>query len=578
MSGSRRSRPPPAIDESRESREWLALELPNETAPDENFHFVVRLDGRMSAEELSDAIVAAAAGASARYVTLPLIERNNIKRVAAIWDAQRQVVPLAQVLREVDRFACTQSQANEFVHGAQSTKVLRAVQGMCAFGIAPPPVDPARRLLESCKEQLEIEIPLEIARGVLEARHASRQKQGEPPESLDESVMNAMVRLAAIVTTPRSMALYAADRARWRRELDAALDPRRARGWRAAIGLVVYDPVRKQFNWTELAALLAVSAVGIGLVSGAGVAGLGELLLVALCLVVLGVRAQEVLQAQADAITEDVGADVTGGGGPRELSPAELEWRRLAAPVAVGLLASALTGTLAAIGRAAVRSLLTLSESCRHVCVLLLGSAGSSTLGVVGNAVLIAVAAWRSALRAHLASMFMHAPRFIGGLQLPADPEENREAMLAACDHATGSLHAPGFWTHAVHWQECRELLQRRVRGLAVFAEHAVLLLLVPVLMRACWALVRLRPWTSLARSAWLQRSMAALVPMASVAAACFALEQMIVVVANEVPAPPLATTLAGAAVVLAAWRSIMAVKVTIKTPATSGAPAVAPQ
>lgn len=144
---------------------------------------------------------------------------------------------------------------------------------------------------------------------------------------------------------------------------------------------------------------------------------------------------------------------------------------------------------------------------------------------------------------------------------VPVDPEHNRGAMLAACDQATGGLHAPGFWASAEHqaerWEMCTQLLKRRVQGLAVFAEHILLLLMAPVLLRVCWRY--LLPWSSVSPVLTLLVNWT---PVLAAVVAAATLEQLVLLFAEQLPPPPLVAAVAGSTAIVLAARTAMAIAV----------------
>ena len=610
MSG-RRSRSPPRSSRADEflaagvpsasanepsAREFLALELPNQMVPSESLHFVVRVDHDMTAEELSDAIVAATSAASQSYVTPPFVGAtagtSTVKKVAALWDTNRHLVPLAMVVRQVDSYLCTEEHARSFIEGADSTKSLRDISGFRAFAVAPPPVDVAKRLVESCRDQLKygdvsIELPIELARRLLKQRQDERRKKDQPVESLDELVFNVMVSIAGHVHGDGLQALYATDKKLWLRKLEVAIDPRRAEGAMAGLAvlkLLVFDPAQQKLRGAELAALAMLVSICVGRASGVGALGVGELLLLSLCAGVLGVRAHEVMQTQAGVLEESRGKVEALFTSKR---------RQLMLLQGGALLLAWLSGLLACIGNAALRSIYSLVAGGRRTFLAAANHTGTSlgkpafkalgitlhNIAVSSQAVLFAAdAGWRQVLRSHLATLMMHAPRFLGGLQLPAHPEEHREAMLAACDYATGGLHAAGFWSSVQHRQErfimCRELLDRRVQGLGVFAEY-VLLLFLPLLLLMCWPLLRsaLRSASGSAKAAGSRAPAGVLLRALYVAVAVLIAEQVLQAVALEMRMPPLSATIFGASIVALAARSIAAVRATAVRRAAAAAP-----
>jgi hypothetical protein len=547
------------------------LELPNESAPSDGLHFVVRLDARTSAEELSDAIICATAAGADKCVTPPFIATKDAKKVAALWDAQRRVFPLAQVVRQPEAFACTSDQAERFLTGDNSTKELRNVQGMKAFAIAPPPLDPAARLRDSLKEQLEgIEMPLDLCKKILDDRQKKMQKKGET-ETAEECSFNIMVAIAEKVFQPRLQALYKTDKARWKAELEIALDPKRGQGWRKPLGLILLNEDGK-VNAVECCAAVALLGMlvtllsrwvdcGLQLVTGIGP---GELLLWVVSGAVLLVRGNDALRVKADF----------AGGVRRALDQEENTKQRKILGIEFAAVAAVFaSGGLPHLGSAAVYSVVDLAATCRYlagatlaaiptVCDIMLMPVLSDLLLIAG----FGVSAVRNVFRAHATALFMHAPRFLGGWQLPVDPDTNghRDAVLAACDQATGGLHAPGFWASIEHrderWAMCQALLQRKCQGLSVFVEQLLVLLLLALLLKVCW--VHVRPWAVVRPVLVRLRAWA---PTVAAVAAAALLERPVMWLAVTLPIPVWAASCAGAAIVVCAVSSILEIRLPVK-------------
>jgi hypothetical protein len=568
----------------------LALELPNESSPSESHRFAIKVDVEVSVEELSDAIIAASTHRGAECVTPPfLAAKDGGSRVAALWDEGRRVFPLAQVVRQVYDFTCSSAEAHAFVHGEHSTKPLRAVaaEGLRAYAIAPPPIDPARRLQESVKDQMQTELPIELARRALKLRQGARQKKGQPAETVDECIFNVLIELLApVLEQPRLKALYSVDRARWSSEVEAAIDPRRAGGWRSPLVSIWLDTPTNTWRLAELSATAMLFSLGYAVVLGdptnSAAVRRGDGLLALLAAIVLGVRSHDCLYVKTDWA-----AEVAKAVSEQRRARRAYVW----AAAVVFILALASIGTLKQLALAAVGAILRLAILCRRLGVWLGGLGWSSTVGsdglvgdatrVVGDAtregIMDGVERGRHALRAYLSSLLLHAPRFVGGLQLPADAYQNPEAMLAACDHATGGLHATGFWTSPDHGrvEMCRELLQRRVQGLSIFAEHLVLLVLLPLLLppmlRSCWRVCRGQllgetPDAVLGGPA-TRRALAVLGRLLGLLlAACF-LERIVLALAVGMPSCPLIIALGGASLVVGAVQCVMAVKMPVAAP-----------
>jgi hypothetical protein len=141
----------------------------------------------------------------------------------------------------------------------------------------------------------------------------------------------------------------------------------------------------------------------------------GELLLLALALLVLGVRVREALFVQADF----AGVVVAAATKQRKHI---LAW----SVVAVCILLGWLSGHVEQLGSATMNTCLQLSLCARRltakalrVAILVHASVNLPALRTIAHAIGFVLEAWRGALRAYIAELFMHGPRLLGGLQLP---------------------------------------------------------------------------------------------------------------------------------------------------------------